>query len=186
MDPEEENKKQKDVTEQEETVTVENEAISEATMKKFAALEEEIAKEKDGKLRALADAQNIKMRMQKEKEELLKYSQTVILLKILDVIDDFRNVIESYKGKDEDAWFSGVLMVYQKLLQMAEEAGVEVVMVKAGDTFDVTVHEAVGFVTVTEDNAMQKIAQVVAQGYRQKESGKIIKSAKVIVNKKDL
>lgn len=152
--------------------------------KEIEKLQKNLAEEKDAKLRALADAQNIKARAQKEKEELLLYSQLGLLAKILDVVDDFSHLIESKPLPDDDPWMKGVLMVYQKLQDLVHSEGVKQLEAKEGDVFNPLEQEAIGFVTVDSDDEDQKIAQIVTQGYKQTHNDKIIRPAKVIVKKK--
>ncbi len=160
-------------------VDEENEKID----SRVTELEEQLEKEKESTLRALADYQNLKNRVQKEREELINYSQNGLLVKILDVLDDFKHVIDSNEHKD-DPWFQGVMMVYQKLADIVKMEGVEVIEVQIQDQFNPTLHEAIGFVTVQEDGDDQKIAQVVSNGYKKAGDDKVIRTAKVIVNKK--
>lgn len=147
-------------------------------------LEQMLEAEKDGKLRALADCQNIKMRAEKRERELIQYSQTALLLKILDVVDDFRNVLISKPHQEGDnGWYDGVHMIYTKMLGIVHDEGVDVVEVKENQPFNPSQQEAIGFVTVTEERDNQLISSVVSNGYKKRDSDQMIKTAKVIVKK---
>lgn len=141
--------------------------------------------EKNAKLRFMADCENLKARFSKEREDLIAFSQNALLLKILDIVDDLGNLLRSHEenGNAENSWIDGLKMIYQKLLTLIEMEGVEVIKINKGDKFDHDTSEAVGFTNVSNDDEVNKIAQVVSMGYLNKKLGKVIKTGKVIVTK---
>ena len=166
-----------------EELRVEEKDEESGDVSKIHELEEALAKEKDAKLRALADAANMKSRFEKERIAMMSFAQTGVLVKVLDIIDDFNLLLES--DKDEtSSWKEGVKLIYQKLLDLIKSEGVEVIDVHVGDAFDPRVHEAIGFVTVTNDDENKKVAQVAAKGYKRTDNDSVVRSAKVIVNNK--
>ena len=155
--------------------------------KRIEELKKEVEDEKNAKLRYAADCKNITMRANKEKEELLKFAQNALLAKLLDFTNDFKNIVESetFIASKEDPWFHGVEIVYDKLFEIVNSEGIMVIDAKEGMPFNAQFHEAIGFITVTDESENQKIAKVASLGYKRVDSDKVVLPTRVIVNRKN-
>ena len=139
-----------------------------------------MAEAEDVKLRALADNENFKRRIQRETEEVRRYATESVLADLLPVLDNLALAIEH--AGDAPACKNvvmGVDMTRKIFLDTLKKHGLECVGA-CGETFDPNVHEAIG--TVCEDGQPEGcVAKVAQAGYVLK--GRVIRPAKVLVNK---
>jgi len=140
----------------------------------------QLAEEKDAKLRALADLDNYRKRVEKERAELITSANMSILRAIIDVIDDFERMVEDLEqpGKEDpiDA-FAGVLGKTKGILK---DYSVSVVETNIGDKLDPSFMEAIGTVASEADMA-GKIVHIAQKGYKYDKNGMVIRPVRVIV-----
>ncbi len=105
-----------------------------------ARLEEEIADLRDRSARTLADFDNYRKRIDREREEERKYAAFEVLRQFLDVVDNLERAIES-DGQDEDLKL-GVELILRQMRELMKNAGVQRVTA-VGQEFDPRFHEAV-------------------------------------------
>lgn len=109
--------------------------------------------------RALADYENLQKRVEKEKTEVIKFANELLLLKILGIVD-------------------GLEMVLSQFRQLLKSEGFVTVEVKEGDKFDPQLHEAVG-----SEGEGETIIEVLSRAYKLHD--KIIRPARVRVGKRE-
>lgn len=155
---------------------------SKKAKKKMTLKEAEIkAKEYlEGWRRAKADHINYRKKIEGQKEELMKYCNQDLVLKILPVIDAFdlalENVPKDLKGND---WISGMIAIEDILLNVLKENNVEEIQTE-GQKFNPEFHEAVGHVK-NKDFKTGEVVDEISRGF--KLNGKVIRAAKVKVAK---
>ena len=119
----------------------------------------------DSLKRNMAEFDNFKKRMSKEKESLYLTILSDVISNLLPVIDNFE------KAKDaectDETYKTGVSMIYNQLIELLNKQGVEKIP-DLGETFDPEVHEAVMSVT-DETKGEKEIVEVFRTGYRLKE-----------------
>jgi molecular chaperone GrpE len=94
-------------------------------------------------LRAQADLQNFRTRVNKEKEQMMKYASQRAIEALLPVVDNFERAITASKdAADKDALTEGIEMVFRQLQQVLEQEGVTTVP-GVGSPFDPNMHQAV-------------------------------------------
>ena len=124
-------------------------------------------------VRALADYDNLRKRVEKEKEELWKLMSARFVLRVLPIYD----MLQSAQGHLKDPGVAITLDEFEKVLN---EEGVEKIEIKAGDKFNEEYCEATS-TTATKDKKMKgKVAQVILDGFKIK-GGQVIRPAKVEV-----
>lgn len=144
-------------------------------------LKEELQKEKDKFLRLFAEFENYKRRTGKERMELFKTANQEVLQSLLPVLDDFdRALLEIGKSGDENL-LKGVELIHNKLRETLRNKGLEQMKVKAGDTFDAELHEAVTQIPAPDKKLKGKIVDVVEKGYVL--GDRIIRYPKVVTGK---
>ena len=113
--------------------------------------QEALAKENyDLLLRERAELENFKRRMQREKNESLRFASEPLLRDILPVIDNLERAVAHAKGNEgSQALVEGVELVLRSLLDTIGRHGVSRVKAK-GEAFDPSRHEAVAQVENTE------------------------------------
>jgi molecular chaperone GrpE len=76
-------------------------------------------------LRQVADKENLRKRLEKEKQDFYQYALSDLLLEILGVLDNFERALES-KGKTKSKSLQeGVEMIYRQLLEILRKNGVK-------------------------------------------------------------
>ena len=141
---------------------------------------EEVRNYKDKYLRTLADMDNQRKRMLREKEELLKYSNEQLILKILPVIDNFERALEVGKeSKNLDKMLEGVNLIFKQLKDILEKEGVKA-FESVGDKFDPYKHEAL-LAIESDEHEPSTVLEEIEKGYLL--GDKVIRPAKVTVSK---
>ena len=157
-----------DVTEQAEAVAREADELAEAVQEReqFKALLQ----------RAQADLVNYRKRVQAEQEELRKSARRSMIVRFLDVLDDFDTALEGPAAEKVDAaWLEGVKGIRRKFTSILEGEGVERFDAE-GSVFDPRFHEAL-LRTPTPDHAVDTVIRVLRCGYKQ--DGDVIRPAQV-------
>lgn len=127
-------------------------------------------------LRLMADFQNYKRRVEKEKSDIYAYANEKIVSELLDVIDNFERAL-LHEAADE-SFAEGMKMIFKQLAGVLEKAGLEEINA-LGEDFDPNFHNAV----MTEDNAdydSGKVTEVMQKGYMLNK--KVIRPSMVKVN----
>jgi len=155
-------------------------------MKKGELLEKarEIQKSADGNfdlyMRSQAEIENLKKRFQKEKSDLIRYSNESLIKQLLTVLDNLEKAI--FAAQDEhsvDAVREGVELTLKGLMDTLEKSGLEQVEAE-GEPFDPNFHEAI---SEQKDNAAKPgtVLQVFQKGYILNK--RLIRPAMVVVSK---
>lgn len=136
---------------------------------------------KDKYLRALAEAENMRKRIQKEKQDMLRFGIENAISEFLPAIDNFENALRfasSATGEVKN-WAIGFEMILAQFKEVLHNHGI-VAYHSEGNTFDPELHEAVEIVETTEqeDGA---ILHEFTKGY--KSASRVIRPARVKVAK---
>ena len=131
--------------------------------------------------RAQADLANYKRRVDEEREELHQRLKSQMVLRLLDVADDFERALSHAPAEDaQESWLEGVALISQKLWATLEAEGVSRIDA-LHQPFDPWEHEAL-YHEETDSVPEGQVAQVFRQGYRLRE--KVIRPAQVVVAKR--
>ncbi len=119
---------------------------------------------KDKYLRNLAEIDNFRKRIKKEKEEYQKYILNDFLLNLLEVFDNLERALNARKPEDgEVSIISGVEMIYKQLLDLLKKY--EVKEVEAlNKPFDPNFHQALSRVE-KEDIDEPVVVEVYQKGF---------------------
>ncbi|MCD6453977.1 MAG: nucleotide exchange factor GrpE, partial [Candidatus Aminicenantes bacterium] len=104
-------------------------------------LERENAELLNKYLMKLADFDNFKKRLKKEKEEFQTYALGDFLGRLLEVVDNFERALEGYTEENPESFRDGVVLIYKQLRALLEKEGVE--ELKMTDEFDPNLHQAI-------------------------------------------
>lgn len=129
-------------------------------------LEAELADTKDKLLRALAEQQNIRKVMQRERDDAVKFAASKLAEDLLETLDDLRRAITSASTlesgeREMKQLVSGVEATERNLLAALERHGVRKIE-PLGEMFDPNLHQAVFQVPDDEEG---KILEVLQPGY---------------------
>ena len=176
----EENIQEEEIKNEQETVQVEeNQPIKEDIAKEEPTAEELIQVEKDKFLRLFAEFENYKKRTSRERIELFKTAGQELMTALLPIMDDFdRGLAEIKKAKDKEL-LKGMQLINDKLKNTLTQKGLTALEVKAGDTFDAEIHEAITQIPAPSEDLKGKVIDCVERGY--KLGDKIIRYPKVVI-----
>ncbi|MSM39497.1 MAG: nucleotide exchange factor GrpE [Geobacter sp.] len=130
----------------------------------LAAKEIEAAANWDRYLRERADLENYRKRVQKEKEELLKYGTESLLLEILPAIDNMERALDHVADDNKDPVIVGVRMTLEMLQASLKKFGVTAVAAEKGSPFDPALHQAMSQVDCPDQPA-NTIVDIYQKGY---------------------
>lgn len=146
---------------------------------KLSQLEVEIAELKDKLLRRAAEFENYKRRTENDQLNLFKYAAESFIVKLLPVVDDFeRSLLHIENSKDIKAIQDGIKLVYDKLIKVLNEQGVEKIN-SLGEPFNVDLHDAL-MQRPVENVEPHTVVDEIEKGYMYKD--RVIRHAKVIVS----
>lgn len=114
-------------------------------------------------LRERADLENYRKRVQKEKEELLKYGNESLLLEILPVIDSMERALSHASEESMSAVIEGINLTLTMLLSIIKKFGVTSIEAK-GKLFDPAFHQAMNQMESAE-HAPNTIIDEFQKGY---------------------
>jgi len=174
----EESKKEPEVKEKEEKAV----SLKES---EYLKLKEEAALAKESGerlLRLQADFDNTRKRLEREKQDFVKFANEGIILELLNVLDDLERTVDLAQSKHQDlsAFLKGVEMILAHLYEMLKEYGVKPIEAE-GKLFDPHYHEAL-MQAENKDVAEHTILEELQKGYLLND--RIIRTSKVKVSKK--
>jgi molecular chaperone GrpE len=126
-------------------------------------LRSELRREHDALLRALADFENYRSRVDREQDATARRGKREVILPLLEVLDDFERALEHLRNAPP-AMAAGVQALHRKFLGLLAAQGVSRFN-SVGDDFDPRVHEALGTVA-TDDVPPGTVAETLQHGYR--------------------
>ena len=143
-------------------------------------LQEEVKQAKEQSLRTLAEIDNTKKRLHREKEEFAKYAAEAMVLGLLPIVDSLDQALVAVdQQSDPQAVIKGVHLIYRQLLGLLEKEGVKRIPT-VGERFDPHKHEAVAHVE-TDGKPDDTVMEEIQVGYTM--HGKVIRPAIVKVAK---
>lgn len=141
-----------------------------------AALE----KEKKEYLFLMAEFDNFRKRVLKEKAELIKNAGEKTLGGILTIVDDFERGLDATKEADDAAAVrEGMDLIYQKLVKYLADNSVKPMLTEQATDFDADLHEAIAIVPAPAEDLKGKIIDTTQKGYTIND--KVLRHAKVVV-----
>ncbi len=171
-----------DVLDEDET----DDNVAEAELDENARLQNEldearaaIEKEKKDYLFLMADFDNYRKRVTREKADLLKNAAERVLLGFLPIVDDFeRGLDAAASDTSAEAVREGMVLIYNKLMKYLESQGVKV-MESNGADFNPDLHEAIATIPAPSEELKGKVIDTTQKGYMLND--KVLRHAKVAV-----
>lgn len=161
---------------QEPAETAENDS---AELDPIAKLEEERDQFRDQFLRTAAEMENVRKRVQREREEERKYSKLSMIAELLPAMDNLQRAIDSAAKEENPAGLlQGVEMVLKQFEEILKRNGAEPIEA-LGEPFDPNFHEAVQQRPDSEHPPMT-VVEVLQKGVKLHE--RVIRPSQVIVS----
>lgn len=141
-------------------------------------LRRQLDDKQDRLLRALAEADNVRRRAQRDRDEFVKYANETLLRDLVPVLDNMDRALEAARSASgADGVVAGVELIQRELLRVLERAGVTRYSA-VGQPFDPTRHEAIARV-VSAQAKPDTVVSETAPGYLL--HGRILRPAMVAV-----
>jgi len=144
--------------------------------------QDEAKKNEDLYLRASAELENTRRRLEKEKQDSVKFANETLIKDLLPVLDNLDRALEHAEAADanNESIIEGVRMTRQSFIEILERFGLKSVNA-LGEKFDPNFHEAV----MQQENPDVEEGTVIQQiqiGYMLKD--RLIRPAMVVVSRK--
>lgn len=157
----------------------ETEEKEEELEEKEPTIEEKLADLQDKYLRLSAEYDNFRKRTLKEKIDLQKSANQVLLEALLPVADDFDRALQSVDdAKDIEAVKAGLNLISGKFRGFLVQHGVKEIEA-VNKQFDTDLHEAITKIPAPSKKLKGKVVDVVQKGYFLND--KVLRFAKVVI-----
>lgn len=178
--PEDEVKKEAGSAEATETPEEDNAPEAEKTEEKAEEKTEEKTDDGNEKyVRLMAEFQNYKKRVAKEKNDIREYATEKLVMELLPVLDNFERALAASAEDDPAGYAKGMELIFTQMVTALQKSGLAEVEAE-GQDFDPTKHNAV----MTEENEeleSGKVSKVLQKGYALND--KVIRPSMVAVTK---
>ena len=141
--------------------------------------EDELGVWRDKAIRAVADLENYRKRMAREKADAIRFGNQNLLLSLLPVIDNFNMGMMAAEQDSGSMIYMGMQMVQKQLEGFLADQGVKELAIKAGDVFDPKQHDAMSQ-EESDDIAEGSIIRVMRKGYTM--GDRLLRPANVVVS----
>lgn len=173
-------------TDSEEPETIKEQAPQEPMTRtiseeEYQKLTGELQEYKDKYLRLLAESENARKRLLKEKQELTQFAIDNLASDFLSPIDHMENALKYTENMSEDVkhWAVGFKMILSQFLDVLAANGISSID-STGSPFDPHKHEAIEMIATTEHKPGIVVSESV-KGYRR--GDRTIRPARVTVSK---
>ncbi|HEY7547589.1 MAG TPA: nucleotide exchange factor GrpE [Blastocatellia bacterium] len=126
-------------------------------------LKDELRREHDMYLRAIADFDNYRRRVERERESAARSGKREIMLKLLDVLDGFDRALDHITDASS-SMSEGLRALHRKLLGVLEAEGITP-LESLGEPFNPELHEAIGSVQ-SDEHESGTVVDESQRGYR--------------------
>jgi len=159
----------------------EENSSEEITKSSLESLELNLKECQEKYLRLLAESENTRKRMQKERQELTKYAMENLIVEFLHPLDSFEKALQFAESMSDEVrnWAIGFEMILGQFKQVLTNHGV-LPFESISKPFDPHLHEAVEVVETTEHKSGTVVHEFL-RGYRMGE--RIVRPARVKVAK---
>jgi molecular chaperone GrpE len=124
-------------------------------------LEARSAENLDGWQRAVAEFQNYKKRIDRDRENDKAIMKGDLIKRVLPVLDDLQRALQN--RPEGDAWANGIELIQRKLQQILESEGLKRIEAEGAD-FDPNFHEAISY-EAADGLESGRVIAVVQNGY---------------------
>ncbi len=154
-------------------------SIAELTQKQLEERTKEAKEFKDKYYRLLAESENMKKRMQKERTEMLAFAVDNAIISFLSPLDQFKKALEfaSEGGDEVRNWAIGFEMIQKQFDEALSASGITP-FTSLGEVFDPHRHDAIEMVE-TSDHPNNTIIEEIEVGYLNQD--RLVRPSKVKV-----
>jgi molecular chaperone GrpE len=121
----------------------------------------------DRLVRKQAELENVRKRVEREKEDFLQHATMGLIRALLPTLDALERGLKHREDNVPDKFYAGMELIHHELLEVLKRAGLSPVE-SQGKAFDPHVHQAVETVE-TEEFEDQSVVEELQRGYRLKQ-----------------
>jgi molecular chaperone GrpE len=127
-------------------------------------------------LRALADLENYRQQVEREKTELVKFANENLITQLLPILDNFQRAAAHLpEDLKNNKWINGITGIEKQFEQTLENLSLKKIKPELGNFCDANKHEIIAVGEGEKDT----ILEIFEEGYEL--NGKILRAAKVKV-----
>lgn len=146
-----------------------------------AKLEKELSEQRDKYLRLVAEFDNYRKRISRERIDLIGTATKDVIVSLLDVLDDCDRAAEQMEATDDiQIVKEGALLIFNKLRNQLQSFGLRE-LDSIHQDFDAELHDAIAEIPAPSPELEGKVIDSVQKGYYLND--KLIRHAKVVVGK---
>lgn len=94
--------------------------------------------------RAMADLQNYRKQIEKERKDFAAFASAMLLMELLPILDSFNRAFNQVPGEIKNTdWFKGALQIEQQLAGVIKRQGVIEMPSQIGKKLDTNIHEPI-------------------------------------------
>lgn len=141
--------------------------IKEGAFEEIAVLQAERDEFKDKWMRALADAENVRKRADRDRREAENYGGSRLARDLLPIYDNLRRALKAPEEAEQEvnaALLEGVELTMRELISVFKKHGIDPITPEVGDKFDPQVHQAM-FEAPVPGTKAGDILEVMAEGF---------------------
>lgn len=151
----------------------------EALQQQLLDAQQAVEKEKKEYLFLMADFDNFRKRVLKEKADIIKNAAERVLQGFLPIVDDFeRGLVAAAESSEAESIRKGMELIYNKLIKYLQSQGVKAMETDGAD-FNPDFHEAIAIIPAPSDDLKGKVLDTTQKGYMLND--KVLRHAKVAV-----
>ncbi|BCB97185.1 protein GrpE [Dissulfurispira thermophila] len=154
--------------------------IEDKTAEAVDAMQAELTEAKDKYLRLYAEFENYKKKVQKDREELIKYSNESLIYELLPALDNLEMALRHSVEANSESLIKGVENTFRELVRILEKFGLKSIDA-IGKPFDPAYHHAMSQVE-RDDVESNTVVEEFRKGYLYNE--KVLRPSLVAVSKK--
>lgn len=164
----------------EQPITTEATSVEqESVIKDMVDYEAKFNEVNDQYLRLMAEFDNYRKRMMRDRADLIKSASERVVVDLLPIVDNFERSLKSMETSETvQPVMEGVNLIYQQLLTLLKQQGVKEIETE-NQLFNDELHEAITTAPAASDEMKGKIMDCVQKGYLMNE--KVIRFPKVVV-----
>ncbi|SDN58690.1 molecular chaperone GrpE [Desulfonauticus submarinus] len=174
-------KKTQEKQDKDKEISLSNEELKKLCEEKICPECAQLKEKEELVLRTLADAENLKKRLAREKEEFCKFATSTLLEDLLPIIDNLELALSHSQKQNECASLTeGIEMTLKMFRDVLKKYGL-IPVGEVGEKFDPNIHEAMAQ-EEREDMEEGMVCQMYQRGYKLHD--RLLRPARVIVSKK--
>lgn len=144
-------------------------------------LENQLQEQRDKYLRLVAEFDNYRKRIAREKLDLIQTANKEVIISLLDILDDCDRAANQMENSDDiNSIKEGAFLIFNKLKTQLQALGLKE-MNSLHEDFDAELHDAITEVPAPSKELKGKVIDNVQKGYYLND--KLIRHAKVVVGK---